>query len=136
MDVVPAATLTFGKLAGTREAPFGPFAVTLTLSPFRSPAKVNQIVIFESVVEKVFAAAGGFEVQAGEAILVITGEPTTVAALEPPPAPVTAKVSVASVLDPFQTNRTLQVPGVNIRGSLAFVSQGSKQNDPPLGSAA
>ena len=135
LDVVPAATLRFGKLAGTKVAPFGPFAVTLTLSPFRSPARVNQIVIFGSVVEKVLAATGGFEVQAGAAILVITGEPTTVAALEPPLDPVIAKERVASVLVPFQTNRTLHVPAVNVRGSLALVSQGSKQKDPPFGSA-
>ena len=64
--------------------------------------------------------------QAGVAIFVITGEPTNVAA-PVPPAPVTVNVRVVNVLVPFQTNRRLQVPAVNVKGSLAFVSQGSKQ---------
>lgn len=127
LDVVPAATLTFGKLAGTRVAPFGPFAVTLTLSPLRSPARVNQIVMFGSVVEKLAAATGGFEVQAEAAILVMTAEPSSVAAPVPPPDPVTANGIVVNMVVPFQTNRTLHVPAVNAKGSLAFVSHGSKQ---------
>ena len=114
----------------------GPLRVILRLSPFRTPAKVNQMVIFGSVVAKLVTAWGCAEVQAAVAIFVMTGEPTNVAAPVPPPAPVTAKVSVVRVLVPFQTSRRLQVPAVSGRGSPAFVSHGSKQKEPALGRAA
>ena len=126
----------FVWLDGVKVAPLGPLRVILRLSPFRTPAKVNQMVIFGSVVAKLVTAWGCAEVQAAVAIFVMTGEPTNVAAPVPPPAPVTAKVSVVRVLVPFQTSRRLQVPAVSGRGSPAFVSHGSKQKEPALGRAA